>query len=204
MKPNWITLDKTSGTEGVETVNISAMGNMGEERKSQMVAKTANGVQATLNIAQAGVPIVGAVRIYGDTSPLIYGVSFDQNYGISYPLIRYITGGGSGARTAALSAYFNIDAKYIHDVVNYLADTYPDDHWDNTDPWLLIRWPTPEGQDTVTYTKSIPETGRIYFEQGSSPVTNLHIHDGSDIAVSVANLPESIYVDLYRIHLSDL
>lgn len=180
------------------------MGNMGGERKSQMVAKTANGAEATLNIAQAGVPIVGAVRIYHDTSPLIYGVTFDQNYGISYPLINYITGGGSGASTALLSAYFNIDAKYIHDVVNYLADTYPDDHWDKTDPWLVIRWPTPEGQNTVTYTKSIPETGRIYFEQGSSPVINLHIHDGSDIAVSVCNLTKSIYVDLYRIHLSDL
>lgn len=202
MKPNWVTLDKTSGTEGVETVNISAMGNMGGERKSQMVARTANGVQATLNIAQAGVPIVGAVRIYRDTSPVINGVTFGQNYGISYPVINYITGGGSGANTTAFSAYFNIDAKYIHDVVNYLADTYPNDGWDA--PSLVIRWPTPTGNDEARYTKSLPETGRIYFEQGSSPATNLHIHDGSDIAVSVVNTEETIYVDLYRIHLSDL
>lgn len=204
MKPNWVTLDKTSGTEGVETVNISAMGNMGGERKSQIVARTADGVQATLNIAQAGAPIVGAVRIYNDTSPVINGVDFSQNYGISYPVINYITGGGSGANTTTFSAYFNIDAKYIHDVVNYLADTYPNDGWDKNAPYLVMRWPTPIGDDEAGYTKSIPETGRIYFEQGSSPATNLHIHDGSDIAVSVVNTEETIYVDLYRIHLSDL
>lgn len=204
MKPNWITLDKTSGTEGVETVNISAMGNMGGERKSQMVAKTADGAEATLNIAQAGVPIVGAVRIYNDTIPVILGVDFAQNYGISCPEIRYLTGKGSGASSAAFSADFNIDAKYIHDVVNYLADTYPDDHWDKTDPWLVIRWPTPNGQDTATYSPTIPETGRISFAPGNFPATNLHIHDGSDIALSVCNLTASIYVDLYRIHLSDM
>lgn len=205
MKPNWVTLDRTSGTGGVETVNISAMGNMGEERKSQMVAKTANGAEATLNIAQAGVPIVGAVRIYNDTSPIINGSEFMQNYGISYPVIYYITGGGSGTKTAAFSAEFNIDAKYIHDVVNYLADTYPNDGWDRNAPNLVIRWPTPLGEDDIAgYPDSIPETGRISFIPGNFPTTNLHIHDGSDIALSLQNSTESIYVDLYRIHFSDL
>lgn len=205
MKPNWVTLNKTSGTGGTETVNISAMGNMGGERESQIVAKTAGGVQAALNIAQAGVPIVGAVRIYNDTSPIVYGVSFDQNYGISYPLINYITGGGSGASTAAFTPSFNIDAKYIHDVLNYLADTYPDDMWDETAPSLHIRWPIGSGEDSIVYSKPIPETGRISFEpSGGTPITGLHIHDGSDIALSLQNSIESIYVDLYRIHFSDL
>lgn len=203
MKPDWITLDKTSGTEGVETVNISAMGNMGEERTSQIVAKTANGVQATLNIAQAGVPIVGAVRIYNDTSSIINGSEFMQNYGISYPVIYYITEGGSGTSSAAFSAEFNIDAKYIHDVVNYLADTYPNNGWDRDAPNLVIRWPTPLGEeDNTEYPKYIPETGRISFNP--NPFVNLHIHDGSDIALSLKNSTESIYVDLYRIHFSDL
>lgn len=205
MKPNWVTLDRTSGTEGVETVNISAMGNMGKERKSQMVAKTANGAEATLNIAQAGVPIVGAVRIFNDTSPIIHSVSFDQNYGISYPRMSYITGGGSKASTAAFTPSFNIDAKYIHDVLNYLADTYPDDMWDKTAPSLHIRWPTGSGEDSIVYSKPIPETGRISFEpSGGTPITGLHIHDGSDIALSLQNSIESICVDLYKIHFSDL
>lgn len=203
MKPNWVTLSKTSGTEGVETVNISAMGNMGGERKSQMVAKTANGAEATLNIAQAGVPIVGAVRIYQDISPLINGVTFSQNYGISYPEIRYVADGASG-ESATFSAEFNIDAKYIHDVVNYLADTYPDDFWDKNAPSLVIRWTSPVGEDATAYIESIPETGRINFVPRDPPIYNLYMHDGSDIALSVCNLIESIYVDLYKIHLSNL
>lgn len=197
MKPNWITLDKTSGTEGVETVNISAMGNMGEERESQIVAKTANGVQATLNIAQAGVPIVGAVRIYRDVSAIIQGIIFNQNYGISYPRIIYHT---EVQGNLTFSARFNIDAKYIHDVVNYLADTYPDDHWDKTDPWLVIRYTTATGQNVVTYSPTIPETGRIDFSPNGFPASDLHIGPNTEIAVSVANLTESIYVDLYKIY----
>lgn len=197
MKPNWITLDKTSGTEGVETVNISAMGNMGKERTSQIVAKTANGAEATLNIAQAGVPIVGAVRISNDASPLILGIGFGQNYGISYPKIRYHTG-AQGDFT--FSARFNIDAKYIHDVVNYLADTYPNDEWDKTSPWLVIRYINPLGQTVIPYYPTIPETGRIDFSPDGLPASDLYMCDGSEIAVSVANANESIYVDLYKIY----
>ena len=198
MKPNWITLDKTSGTEGVETVNISAMGNMGEERKSQMVARTANGVQATLNIAQAGVPIVGAVRIYQDVSPVINDVTFSQNYGISYPEIRYHT---ESSDTLTFAAKFNIDAKYIHDVVNYLADTYPNDEWDKNAPFLVIRWTTTLGQSASPYSGSIPETGRIDFFPSDFPASDLYIDYQNEtwIAVSVANAGEAIYVDLYRI-----
>ena len=199
MKPNWITLDKTSGTEGVETVNISAMGNMGGERKSQMVAKTANGAEATLNIAQAGVPIVGAVRIGQDLFPQIINLTFKQNYEISYPEIQYMP---SGDRTAKFSAVFNIDAKYIHDVVNYLADTYPDD-WVR-EPFLILRWTTSTGQDGALYTSTIPETGRIFLTPRSSIVDNLYTAEGSEIAVSVCSAGESIYVDLYKIHFSSL
>lgn len=199
MKPNWITLDKTSGTEGVETVNISAMGNMGGERKSQMVAKTANGAEATLNIAQAGVPIVGAVRIGQDLFPQVINLTFKQNYEISYPEIQYMP---LGNRTAKFSAVFNIDAKYIHDVVNYLADTYPDD-WVR-EPYLVLRWTTSLGQDSVPYTSTIPETGRILLTPQSSIVDNLYTAEGSEIAVSVGSAGESIYVDLYKIHFSSL
>lgn len=199
MKPNWITLDKTSGTEGVETVNISAMGNMGEERKSQMVAKTADGAEATLNIAQAGVPIVGAVRIGQDLFPEVINLTFKQNYEISYPEIQYMP---LGNRTAKFSAVFNIDAKYIHDVVNYLADTYPDD-WVR-EPCLVLRWTTSLGQDSVLYTSTIPETGRILLTPQSPIVDNLYTAEGSEIAVSVASAGESIYVDLYKIHFSSL
>lgn len=203
MKPNWITLDKTSGTEGVETVNISAMGNMGEERTSQMVAKTANGVQATLNIAQAGVPIVGAVRIYQDVSPVINGVTFSQNYGISYPEIRYYAEGGA---TLIFAAEFNIDAKYIHDVVNYLADTYPNDGWDKNAPSLVIRWTNSLGQSTSPYSGSIPETGRIDFAPNDFPASDLYIdyQNKTWIAVSVANPEETIYVDLYKMSFADM
>lgn len=202
MKPNWITLDKTSGTEGVETVNISAMGNMGEERESQMVARTANGVQATLNIAQAGVPIVGAVRIYQDVSPVINDVTFSQNYGISYPEIRYYA---EGSATLTFAAEFNIDAKYIHDVVNYLADTYPNDGWDKNAPSLVIRWTNPLGQSTSPYSGSIPETGRIDFFPSDFPASDLYIDYQTEtgIAVSVANTEETIYVDLYKISFAD-
>lgn len=201
MKPNWITLDKTSGTEGVETVNISAMGNMGGERKSQIVAKTANGVQATLNIAQAGVPIVGAVRIYQDVSPVINDITFSQNYGISYPEIRYYT---EGSATLTFAAEFNIDAKYIHDVVNYLADTYPNDGWDKNAPSLLIRWTNPLGQST-SYYGPIQETGRIDFFPSDLPASDLYIDYQNEtwIAVSVANSEETIYVDLYKISFAD-
>lgn len=199
MKSNWVTLDKISGTEGVETVNISAMGNMGEERKSQMVVKTANGAEATLNLAQAGVPIVGAVRIYQDIYPTIISIVFEQNYGISYPRIKYMA---VGTRTTQFSAVFNIDAKYIHDVVNYLADTYPDDEWDKSEPYLVIRWTTPEGQDIVAYVSTIPETGRIALTSNNPIVGDLYIGNGSEITVSVANVGESIYVDLYKIHFT--
>lgn len=202
MKPSWITLDKTSGTGGVETVNISAMGNMGEERKSQMVAKTANGAEATLNIVQAGVPIVGAVRIYGDTSPAIYGVSIEEVYGIFYPQARYNIGGE--AKTAIFSAEFDIDAKYIYDVVNYLADTYPDDGWEKSVPYLVIRWTNPDGQSVAAYSPTIPETGRINFAPQEFPATDLYIGENSEIALSVGNAGESIYVDLYRIYFSDM
>ena len=203
MKPNWITLDKTSGTEGVETVNISAMGNMGGERKSQMVARTANGVQATLNIAQAGAPIVGAVRIYQDVSPIINGIDFEQNYGISYPKIRYHT---EGSATLTFAAEFNIDAKYIHDVVNYLADTYPNDGWDKNAPSLVIRWTNSLGQSTSPYSGSIPETGRIDFVPNNFPASDLYINYQTEtgIAVSVANPEETIYVDLYKISFTDM
>ena len=203
MKPNWITLDKTSGTEGVETVNISAMGNMGGERKSQMVARTANGVQATLNIAQAGAPIVGAVRIYQDVSPIINGIDFEQNYGISYPKIRYYT---EGSATLTFAAEFNIDAKYIHDVVNYLADTYPNDGWDKNAPSLVIRWTNSLGQSTSPYSGSIPETGRIDFVPNNFPASDLYINYQTEtgIAVSVANPEETIYVDLYKISFTDM
>lgn len=202
MKPNWITLDKTSGTEGVETVNISAMGNMGEERTSQIVAKTAGGVQATLNIAQAGVPIVGAVRIYTDVSPIIWGIDFEQNYGISYPKIRYHT---EGSATLTFSAEFNIDAKYIHDVVNYLADTYPDDGWDKNAPSLVIRWTNPLGQTVIPYSPTIPETGRIDFSPSNFPAPDLYIDYKNEtwIAVAVANPEDTTYVDLYKICFSD-
>lgn len=203
MKPNWITLDKTSGTEGVETVNISAMGNMGGERTSQIVAKTAGGVQATLNIAQAGVPIVGAVRIYNDVSPIIYDVDFGQNYGISYPEIRYHT---EGSATLTFAAKFNIDAKYIHDVVNYLADTYPDDGWDKNAPSLVIRWTNPLGQSTSPYSGSIPETGRIDFAPNDFPTSDLYIdyRNETGVAVAVANPEDTIYVDLYKISFADM
>lgn len=203
MKPNWITLDKTSGTEGVETVNISAMGNMGGERKSQIVAKTANGVQATLNIAQAGVPIIGAVRIYQDVSPVINDVTFSQNYGISYPEIRYHT---EGSATLTFAAEFNIDAKYIHDVVNYLADTYPNDGWDKNAPSLVIRWTNSLGQSTSSYSGSIPETGRIDFAPSDFPASDLYIDYQTEtgIAVSVVNPEETIYVDLYKISFADI
>ena len=202
MKPNWITLDKTSGTEGVETVNISAMGNMGGERKSQIVAKTANGVQATLNIAQAGVPIVGAVRIYQDVSPVINDVTFSQNYGISYPEIRYHT---EDSATLTFAAEFNIDAKYIHDVVNYLADTYPNDGWDKNAPSLVIRWSNPLGQSISPYSGSIPETGRIDFFPSDFPASDLYIdyQNETGIAVSVVNTEETNYVDLYKISFAD-
>lgn len=202
MKPNWITLDKTSGTEGVETVNISAMGNMGGERKSQMVARTANGVQATLNIAQAGVPIVGAVRIYQDVSPVINDVIFSQNYGISYPKIIYYT---EGSATLTFAAEFNIDAKYIHDVVNYLADTYPNDGWDKNAPSLVMRWTNSLGQSTSPYSGSIPETGRIDFAPNDFPASDLYIDYQTEtgIAVSVVNTEETIYVDLYKISFAD-
>lgn len=202
MKPNWITLDKTSGTEEVETVNISAMGNMGEERTSQVVAKTANGVQATLNIAQAGVPIVGAVRIYNDVSPAINGVTFSQNYGISYPEISYYT---QGSATLTFAAEFNIDAKYIHDVVNYLADTYPNDGWDKNAPSLVMRWTNPLGQSTSPYSGSIPETGRIDFAPSDFPASDLYTDYQNEtwIAVSVVNPEETTYVDLYKISFAD-
>ena len=202
MKPNWVALDKTSGTEGVETVNISAMGNMGGERKSQIVAKTANGVQATLNIAQAGVPIVGAVRISQDVSSVINDVTFSQNYGISYPEIIYHT---EGSATLEFAAEFNIDAKYIHDVVNYLADTYPNDGWDKNAPSLVIRWTTSLGQSTSPYSGSIPETGRIDFAPNDFPASDLYIDYQNEtwIAVSVANPEETIYVDLYKISFAD-
>lgn len=202
MKPNWITLDKTSGTEGVETVNISAMGNMGGERKSQMVARTANGVQATLNIAQAGVPIVGAVRINQDVSPVIHGIDFEQNYGISYPKIIYHT---EGSATLTFAAEFNIDAKYIHDVVNYLADTYPNDGWDKNAPSLVMRWTNSLGQSTSPYSGSIPETGRIDFAPNDFPDSDLYIDYQTEtgIAVSVVNTEETIYVDLYKISFAD-
>ena len=202
MKPNWITLDKTSGTEGVETVNISAMGNMGGERKSQIVAKTANGVQATLNIAQAGVPIVGAIRIYQDVSPVINDITFRQEYGISYPEIRYHT---ESSATLTFAAEFNIDAKYIHDVVNYLADTYPNDGWDKNAPSLVIRWSNPLGQSISPYSGSIPETGRIDFFPSDFPASDLYIdyQNETGIAVSVINTEETIYVDLYKISFAD-
>jgi hypothetical protein len=202
MKPNWITLGRTSGTEGVETVNISAMGNMGEERTSQIVAKTANGVQATLNIAQAGPPIVGAVRIYGDLAPTILGVYFADSYGISYPQMTYGVSGKS--KVTVFSAEFNIDAKYIHDVVNYLADTYPDDDWDKNNPRLVIRWTTPVGQCMEVYAPTIPETGRISFVPSNFPATDLAEAEGSEIALSVCNGGETIPVDLYRIYFSDM
>lgn len=202
MKPNWITLDKTSGTEGVKTVNISAMGNMGEERTSQMVARTANGVQATLNIAQAGVPIVGAVRLYQDISSIINNVTFSQNYGISYPEIIYHT---EGSATLTFSAEFNIDAKYIHDVVNYLADTYPNDGWDKNAPSLVMRWTNPLGQSTSPYSGSIPETGRIDFAPSDFPASDLYTDYQNEtwIAVSVVNPEETTYVDLYKISFAD-
>ena len=203
MKPNWITLDKTSGTEGVETVNISAMGNMGGERKSQIVARTANGVQATLNIAQAGVPLVGAVRIHQDISSVINSVDFEPTYGISYPKIIYHTDGGD---TLTFSAEFNIDAKYIHDVVNYLADTYPNDGWDKNAPSLVMRWTNPQGQSTFPYSGSIPETGRIDFFTGDFITTdNLYADYQNEtwFAVSVANTEETIYVDLYKLSFAD-
>lgn len=203
MKPNWITLDKTSGTEGVETVNISAMGNMGEERTSQIVAKTANGVQATLNIAQAGVPIIGAVRIYGDVSPVIGSVGFSESYDISYPEMVYILG-GKPSKVTAFSAEFNIDAKYIHDVVNYLADTNPDDGWDKNNPRLVIRWTTLGGQNMEVYAPIIPETGRISFAPSNFPATDLAVAESSEIALSVYNEEETIPVDLYRIYFSDM
>ena len=202
MKPNWITLDRTSGTEGVETVNISAMGNMGGERKSQMVAKTANGAEATLNIAQVGVPIVGAVRIYGDIAPTIFGVYFEDSYGISYPQMTYGVSGKS--KVTAFSAEFNIDAKYIHDVVNYLADTYPNDGWDKNSPRLVIRWTTLGGQNMEVYAPIIPETGRISFAPSNFPATDLAEAEGSEIALSVYNEEETIPVDLYRIYFSDM
>lgn len=201
MKPNWITLDKTSGTEGVETVNISAMGNMGEERKSQMVAKTADGAEATLNIAQAGVPIVGAVRIEQDLSPEVINITFKQNYEISYPEIQYMPI-PLGDRTAKFTAMFNIDAKYLHDVVNYLADTYPDD-W-NRKPYLFLRWTSYLGQDAVLYTATIPETGRILLTTRPPSEDDLYTAEGSEISVSVAGGAESIYVDLYKIRFSSL
>lgn len=202
MKPNWVTLSKTSGTEGVETVNISAMGNMGGERKSQIVAKTANGAEATLNLAQAGVPIVGAVRIYEDVSPVINGIAFEQDFGISYPMIRYLT---EGKTTLTFAAEFNIDAKYIHDVVNYLADTYPNDSWDKNAPSLVIRWTTRRGQSVSPYSGSIPETGRIDFAPSDLPAPDLYIDYQNDtgVAVSVANLEETVYVDLYKIAFTD-
>lgn len=203
MKPNWITLDKTSGTEGVETVNISAMGNMGGERKSQIVAKTAGGVQATLNIAQAGVPIVGAVRIYQDVSPVINGIDFEQDYGISYPNIRYHT---EGSATVTFAAEFNIDAKYIHDVVNYLADTYPNDGWDKNAPSLVIRWTNSLGVGDSPYPDSIPETGRIDFAPNNFPASDLYIDYAHEtgIEVAVVNTEQTIYVDLYKISFTDM
>lgn len=203
MKPNWVTLDRTSGTEGVETVNISAMGNMGEERKSQMVAKTANGAEATLNIAQAGVPIVGAVRIYQDVSPVINGIDFEQNYEISYPNIRYHTEGNA---TVTFAAEFNIDAKYIHDVVNYLADTYPNDGWDKNAPSLVIRWTNSLGMNSSPYPNSIPETGRITFVPNDFPASDLYIdyQNETGIELAVANTEETIYVDLYKILFTDM
>lgn len=203
MKPNWVTLDRTSGTEGVETVNISAMGNMGGERKSQMVAKTANGAEATLNIAQAGVPIVGAVRIYQDVSPVINGIDFEQNYEISYPNIRYHTEGNA---TVTFVAEFNIDAKYIHDVVNYLADTYPNDGWDKNAPSLVIRWTNPLGMNSSPYPNSIPETGRISFVPDDFPASDLYIdyQNETGIELAVANTEETIYVDLYKISFTDM
>ena len=203
MKPDWITVDKTSGTEGVETVNISAMGNMGEERTSQIVAKTANGVQATLNIAQAGVPIVGAVRIYQDVSPIINGITFSQNYGISYPEIIYHT---EGSATVTFGAEFNIDAKYIHDVVNYLADTYPDDNWDKNAPSLVIRWTNSLGASDSPYPDSIPETGRIDFAPNDFPASDLYIDYQNEtwIEVAVVNIEQTIYVDLYRISFAGM
>lgn len=203
MKPNWITLDRTSGTEGVETVNISAMGNMGGERKSQMVARTANGAEATLNIAQAGVPIVGAVRIYQDVSPVINGIDFEQNYEISYPNIKYYT---EGSATVTFAAEFNIDAKYIHDVVNYLADTYPNDGWDKNAPFLVIRWTNPLGVNSSPYPNSIPETGRITFAPNDFPASDLYIdyQNETGIEVAVANTEETIYVDLYKISFTDM
>lgn len=198
MKPNWVTLSKTSGTEGVETVNISAMGNMGGERTSQIVAKTANGAEATLNLAQAGVPIVGAVRICQDTGIVISGIDFEQNYEISYPRIIYYYANESGV-TTSFSATFSIDAKYIHDVVNYLADTYPNDNWDKSDPSLVIRWTNPLGQSTSPYSNSIPETGRIDFAPSDFPASDLFMYEGAEIAVSVNNIDDTIYVDLYKI-----
>ena len=200
MKPDWITLDKTSGTGGVETVNISAMGNMGEERASQIVAKTANGGQATLNIAQAGVPIVGAVRIQDDVSSLISVVSFEENYGISYPVIVYRIGEAASEQSATFSARFNIDAKYIHDVVNYLADTYPEGMWYKNNPVLVMTWSTPTGNYTTKYPNVIPETGRIFLAKSSNPAAKLYIHDGSNITVSVSNGNSSIHVNLYKIY----
>lgn len=199
MKPNWITLDRISGTEGVETVNISAMGNMGGERKSQIVAKTANGVQATLNIAQAGAPIIGAVRIYSDIDTAISGIDFEQNCEISYPRIIYYYSSTENGVITSFSARFNIDAKYIHDVVNYLADTYPDDGWYKNNPRLVIRWTTFEGQDMRVYAPIIPETGRIEFAPSNFPAPNLFIYENSEIALSVYNEEETIPVDLYKI-----
>lgn len=203
MKPNWVTLSKTSGTGGTETVNISAMGNMGGERTPQIVAKTANGAEATLNLAQAGVPIVGAVRIYEDVSPVIHDIDFEQNYGISYPKIRYHT---EGSATLTFAAKFNIDAKYIHDVVNYLADTYPNDSWDKNAPSLVIRWTNPLGQSVSPYSGSIPETGRIHFAPSDFPASDLYIdyQNETGIAVSVANLEDTVYVDLYKISFTDV
>lgn len=179
------------------------MGNMGEERTSQIVAKTAGGVQATLNIAQAGVPIVGAVRIYEDVSPVIYDIDFEQNYGISYPKIRYHM---EGSATLTFVANFNIDAKYIHDVVNYLADTYPDDDWDKNNPQLVIRWTTPIGQNMEVYAPIIPETGRIDFVPSNFPATDLYIDykNETGIALSVYNGGETIPVDLYKISFTDM
>lgn len=198
MKPNWITLDRTSGTGGVETVNISAMGNMGGERTSQIVAKTANGAEATLNLAQAGVPIVGAVRIHQDTGTAISGIDFEQNYEISYPRIIYYYADANGV-TTSFSATFSIDAKYIHDVVNYLADTYPADNWDKSAPSLVMRWTNPLGQSASSYPGYIPETGRIDFTPSNFPASDLFMYEGSEIAVSVNNIGETIYVDLYKI-----
>lgn len=200
MGANWITLDRTSSTGGgIETVNVSTMGNMGEERESQIVVKTAGEAKATLNITQAGAPIIGAVRIYEDTSPLIWDIDIEQNYGISYPKINY----DCNSSSTTFYAKFSIDAKYIHDVVNYLADTYPDDEWIKESPFLVIRWTTSVGQNLYSYPSSIPETGRIEFSL-NSPSTDLYIHANSEIVVSVANSGASIYVDLYKIYFIEI